>query len=560
MIDRILGLGLLGIISLGVQLVNSQRYDIVIGGGSLSALAAAITAAQTSSNSTKILLIEPTDWPGGQLTASNVPPDFGSVNHYPENLPASFVDLLLKVAGPTWSSNPGACWVSYKCFETYRAAEYIKQWLGTFRNLDVIYNAVIKSAKSEIGEDGNRRITEITAIQRTPKDANSCGYEKLFSQSIHDWYSPKESDDFFKKVIKLRDFDVVIEATEFGDILMTAGVEVAQGVEYPDESSNTFESGCGQKMVFPFVISFSKGNASILSNVPNGSDNGYPFSLGNLNWDRTWTYRRLRATASFFGNFGINKEEQSNMNLDNDYPAGYIFLPLEKLDSSDWLGGVNLTTLYEAEQRAYGFFNYMVSTAYSDLRPDLKMNVSQTGTAHGLSKIPYIRDSRRSRRGLGGFVLTYSDLNYSNPEDNGATARHFPDTVALGNYYYADIHPLAEGICERPYPKYVTGLKHPIKPYYIPFRALTSEKTSNVLFSGKSMAQTFLANAGTRLHPSEYSSGVAAGAAAALMVSKGWNTTQQVLDNIADLQSIITGPIVNSPLKWSKISAFAARE
>jgi hypothetical protein len=249
------------------------------------------------------------------------------------------------------------------------------------------------------------------------------------------------------------------------------------------------------------------------------------------------------------------------MNLDNDYPLGYLFQPNDSIPSHHkWFGGLNITSLAEAEQRSYGFFNYMVSIAPADIKSDLKMNISQTGTAHGLSKMPYVRDSRRSRRGLGGFVLSYSDLNYANPEDNGATARHFNDTVALGNYHYADIHGLAYGVCDHPYPTYIISTPNVIKPYYIPFRALTSEKTSNVLFSGKSMAQTFLANAGTRLHPSEYSSGVAAGAAAALMVSKGWNTTQQVLDNIADLQSIITGPIVNSPLKWSKISAFAARE
>lgn len=53
--------------------------DILIGGGSLSALAATITAANLTRD-LKIVLLEPTDWPGGQLTSSSVPPDFGPAN------------------------------------------------------------------------------------------------------------------------------------------------------------------------------------------------------------------------------------------------------------------------------------------------------------------------------------------------------------------------------------------------------------------------------------------------------------------------------------------------
>ena len=90
--------------------------NILIGGGSLSALAAAITVANlTLHSSTKIVLLEPTNWPGGQLTSSNVPPDFGNENSIVENLPQSFVDMLIKVSGP-WNKNPGLCWVSNQNF------------------------------------------------------------------------------------------------------------------------------------------------------------------------------------------------------------------------------------------------------------------------------------------------------------------------------------------------------------------------------------------------------------------------------------------------------------
>jgi len=85
------------------------------------------------------------------------------------------VNLLEAVAGPTWKTNPGKCWVSYKCFEVQNAAEYIREQLAQFKNIRVMYNTVVKDAtKAE-----NGTITEVTAIQRYP--INSTGYESLYS-------------------------------------------------------------------------------------------------------------------------------------------------------------------------------------------------------------------------------------------------------------------------------------------------------------------------------------------------------------------------------------------
>jgi hypothetical protein len=60
-------LALLSLYSLSVRSYTPQyidNVDILIAGGSLSALAAAITAANLTSN-LSIVLLEPTDWPGG---------------------------------------------------------------------------------------------------------------------------------------------------------------------------------------------------------------------------------------------------------------------------------------------------------------------------------------------------------------------------------------------------------------------------------------------------------------------------------------------------------------
>lgn len=56
---------------------------------------------------------------------------------------------------------------------------------------------------------------------------------------------------------------------------------------------------------------------------------------------------------------------------------------------------------------------------------------------------------------------------------------HFKDTVAIGDYIYADTHRLAKTVCT--YPSYLDAM--PVRPYYIPFRALTNANATNLLVS-----------------------------------------------------------------------------
>lgn len=112
---------------------------------------------------------------------------------------------------------------------------------------------------------------------------------------------------------------------------------------------------------------------------------------------------------------------------------------------------------------------------------------------------------------------------------------------SLGQYIYADVHEMSA--CT--YPAYLANRK--TSAYYIPFRALTVEGRPNMLTAGKTISQTFLANAATRLHPVEWTTGLAAGAAAQLMVDRSWDTTS-VLRNISELQSSLSAI---SPLVWT---------
>ena len=97
---------------------------------------------------------------------------------------------------------------------------------------------------------------------------------------------------------------------------------------------------------------------------------------------------------------------------------------------------------------------------------------------------------------------------------------------------------------------YITKPFDPLLPYYVPFRALTAKHIDNLVIPGKGMAQTFLANAGTRLHPTEWSTGVAAGAAAYIMATENKSTSDIHKYDIERLQMILTKRL-GSPLTWT---------
>ena len=159
------------------------------------------------------------------------------------------------------------------------------------------------------------------------------------------------------------------------------------------------------------------------------------------------------------------------------------------------------------------------------------------GTGHGLCKLPYVRDTRRSI-GIGDFVLTIDDLI---GDRNSPTAKVFADRVALGAYP-ADVHFLVS--CK--YPGHVREHRD-TRPFYIPYRALTHRDWDNLLVAGKTMAQSFMANSATRLHPIEWSSGTAAGVIAAFMHQQRMTTTQAYQD-IDRIQALVNQ---KTPIDWS---------
>ena len=238
----------------------------------------------------------------------------------------------------------------------------------------------------------------------------------------------------------------------------------------------------------------------------------------------------------------------------------------------DWirlpLGGLRTETLGKAEELSLSYFYWLVAgTTDSQLGKGVKKPYpnnrflfglnSPMGTAHGLSKYPYMREGRRiiGRPSWGqpqGFTIWEIDIsrrNYQDPyykqtlvpkmyrrlqvaltgleatsvvsgekrlEETGKRSRStmYADSVGIG-HYAIDFHPCmtksppeAPGNTERKNERRGAGQAY---PFQIALRAMIPQKIDNLLVGGKSIATSHIAAAAYRVHSFEWSAGAAAG-------------------------------------------------
>lgn len=538
-------------------LVASPTYDVVVCGGSAAALAAAFTAAEEGS---RVALLEPTDWVGGQFTASGVPAvdeawhrisdpasgrvllDVAGIARDPRNMTPFLRDALVEIG------NPGKGWVSRFCFRPRMILDraFLPRERRLFEQLTVYRNTVIKQVQVDRGD---RKIVSVTAIQRTPRASTpEGGYDRLLSEDLSDWYSAEPSDRFEKQVLTFAAppgrNTVFIDATEWGEVLVLAGAPYLIGAEDVDGQLDG-PSGCGQAITFGFVMRYHDQPVENHPRYPSAPNLGFGSYREKADaWAQVWTYRRIDSAGAgptpgdfSLQNWGYHSRSDES---GNDYPYGYLFLDKEQTrrQASDWRGGVSLATLAAAERQAFAWHDWFRHAAPEGVDPDCFTIEGQVlGTGHGLSKVPYIRDTRRSI-GLDDFVLKFEHI--SGPPSR-VTGERFADRVALGAYA-ADVHPLSG--CSYPA---LDSASDDTLPYYLPYRALTNRDFDNLLVAGKTMAQTFLANSATRLHPPEWSSGCAAGVAAAYLAETG-KTTRQGLQAIETIQQRVAR---HTPIEWT---------
>ena len=456
------------------------QCDVLIAGGSLASLAAAVAAANASlalaaaggsAAAASVCLLEITDWLGGQATASATSAiDLGATwAAFPCNMNGVFASGLTSPALGPESFNPGACTVSTKCFMPGLFVSWADALVASLPNLRVYRSTAVRA----VGRDAaSGRVSSVTAVRRSPTPAHPGGWDRLLSAALPDWFSVNDSAFFTKEVLTFAvpPAGVVIEATEFGDVLLLGNLNVTQGGEEVESSPLPARESCGQATTVCFYASWGTEPAPSPDPWPKGSDGGHVIhfydSAADLNHSLTW--RRSRA-SDCSDDMTPRRGDVALLNQNNDEDYAYLFMPIDEARATaamdTYAGGVDLTALAIAEARSYYFYG-ILRDALPHFLPAavgfFTLNASVAGTETGLAKMPYLRDTRRAAAGIGGFRLChdFASPNGTGPgpvgcgtdSDREDAARHhrdaapavgyqWNDTVATGSYDF-DIHRL----------------------------------------------------------------------------------------------------------------------
>jgi hypothetical protein len=134
------------------------------------------------------------------------------------------------------------------------------------------------------------------------------------------------------------------------------------------------------------------------------------------------------------------------------------------------------------------------------------------GTADGLAKYPYIRESRRIK---ALFTVLEEHVGLDNRslvtgKKEGIRAAEFSDSIGVG-YYRIDLHPSSAG---------TNYIDIDSLPFQIPLGALLPVRIENLLAANKNIGTTHITNGCYRLHPVEWNIGESAGSLIAIALGK----------------------------------------
>jgi hypothetical protein len=484
-------------------------------------VAAALAALRSGK---RVILTEETDWVGGQLTQQAVPPDehpwiesFGATrsyrelrsrirDHYRRNYP------LTSEARRAQYLNPGNGDVSPLCCEPRAALAALSEMLAPWLSGGKL--ALLLEHRPVAADAAGDRVRSVTA-----RDSRS-GVERTL-----------EAPYF-------------IDATELGDLLPLTGAEFITGTESRKETGELHapeEARPGNQQSFTacfamdhlpgedhridkpddydtwraFVpkleppwpgplLSFTATHPSTLQSRTHSFDPGAAArGTGGL-----WTYRRIADRRNF---------------ETGAYPSDICLVNWPQNDY--WLGNLCGVSEKEADAHRARAKSLSLSLLYwlqtEAPRPDggtgwpgLRLRPDVVGTADGLAKHVYVRESRRIRAEFTvreEQVGTEARRAITGKGAGEVSAEAFPDSVGLGSYRI-DLHPSSGG------DNYVDVSS---LPFQIPLGALIPRRLENLLAGAKDLGVTHITNGCYRLHPVEWNIGEAAGAVAAFSLDRG---------------------------------------
>ena len=493
--------------------------DILVAGAGSGGVAAALRAALRGDSA---CLTEETDEIGGQF--ASVPAldenrfiEFsGGARTYYEmrrrirNYYRDRYRLAPEVANQE-NLNPGACYVSPLCAEPPVVVNAVQEMLAAHQN----------------------RIRTFARTKIIDLDVKSGAIESALA------YRFEEND-----VIRIR-AKYYLDGTELGDLLPLAGVPYVAGSEAQSDTNEPDAAdepnpACVQSFTYTFVIEHRPGGENHA--IPKPPDyekfrDGQPFSMlfdypKRHGWKGEVRYKMFGDDPPIPNNqsprpFFSWRRVLASKNIAGPNPPNDLALinwPRQDYKDESLLDRSprdQARILQQAKRLAYSFLYWLQQDLERDEGggkgyPELMLRTDQMGSEDGLSKYPYIRESRRIR--ARSRVVEQDIVDQYQP---GSRAKWFGDSVGTA-FYMVDIHPC--GANER-------GHMMMPRPFQIPMGTLLPQGVSNLLPAGKNIGVTHLTNGAYRLHPVEWNIGEAAAVIASLGIAQG------KLPATADVQS-----------------------
>ncbi|MBL8344883.1 MAG: FAD-dependent oxidoreductase [Rubrivivax sp.] len=519
---------------------RDEACEVLIVGGGTGGVAAALAAAR---GGRRVVLLEETDWLGGQFTAQGVSAldehehieSFGGTASYMQlrALLREHYRAQAGAAGHGEHFNPGQCWVTRLAFEPRAAVQALERLLAPHvyaGRLSVHPRTKVVGAETASATNGDR-IGTVVAMNL---------------------------DD--ARLVRFHP-ELVIDATELGDLLPLCGVEHVVGAETVAETGEPqaqpleAKPHCVQSCTYTFACERRDEGENHAIARPERYEHyraAQPYSLrievhgGEIYGESSgwldyrlydtmpgtkgglWTYRRLLDRSAFGGHVA---HDLTMFNWPgNDYR-----------DRSLLHGTAHDTAraLQDAKRVSLGFLHWLQSEAPATGSrrgaPEIRLRPDVMGSADGLSKFPYIRESRRIRA-----RKTIVEQEVSAHHQPGPRAAHFADSVGVG-WYPIDIH--------RAGPDDV-GASCRTKPFQIPLGALLPVRVSNLIAAAKNIGTTHITNGCYRLHPIEWNIGEAAGELAALALEL--RVAPAAVHERADLRARLQRRLLEQgvPLAW----------
>jgi len=428
---------------------QTEDCEILIVGGGVAGTAAAyegLLAGRT------VCMTEITDWIGGQITSQGTSAlDEAKKQRSLWYFPKGYTEFRQRIEQKYGKLNAGDCWVSVSCFIPNTAQQILVEMLQEAERkgngkLKWFPNTVIK--KLEISADG-KLIDSAIAIQHRPAPNTAPLNSEPLSQIIDDAYRYENSSRLQKQIIRfvpLKNAPIpnsqkrpsdwfVIDSTETGEIIALADVPYRLGIDprsHLNPSSPVTENDAYCTQGFTYTFAMEQTPEAQPQQKPSFYDRYLPYygsdPKPNLaNFDVIFTYRRIWSAITEGSNsqkknaFGVSPMKAGDISMQNwvwgnDYRPGtakdnliYTREQLQRsgqLEPHGWMGGLRTETLKSGEEIALGFYYWLVAgTTDSQQKTNWKKPFpnhrlltglnSPMGTMHGLSKYPYIRESRR---------------------------------------------------------------------------------------------------------------------------------------------------------------------